>query len=127
MTKKYYENIDETLYFEKLDNGLEVYVVKKDDYDKTYGIITTEYGGLDNRFIPYGKNEYVEYPKGIAHFLEHKLFEMADGVDASTKLLKYGASSNAFTAFDRTSYLFSTTNNVFECTEFLLDFVQNPY
>ena len=127
MNKIYYEQIDETLYHEKLDNGLDIYVVKKDDYDKTFGIITTKYGGLDNKFIPYSKDEFVEYPKGIAHFLEHKLFEMEDGVDASTRFLKYGASSNAYTSFDRTSYLFSTTNNVNECTEFLLDFVQAPY
>ena len=122
-----YKNINETLYYEKLENGLEVYIVSKKDFDKTYGIFTTKYGGLDNRFIPYDKNEFVEYPKGIAHFLEHKLFEMEDGIDASTYLLKYGASSNAFTAFDRTSYLFSTTSNVKECTLYLLDFVQSPY
>lgn len=127
MTKFEYKDINEVLYYEKLDNGLSVYIVPKDDYDKTFGIFTTQYGGLDNRFIPYGKNEFVEYPKGIAHFLEHKLFEMEDGVDASTYLLKYGASSNAFTALDRTSYLFSTTNNVKECTMYLLDFVQKPY
>lgn len=127
MNKEYFEQIDETLYHEKLSNGLDVYIVPKNDYDKTFGIISTRYGGLDNRFIPYGKTEFVEYPKGIAHFLEHKLFEMEDGIDASTKFLKWGASSNAFTSFDRTSYLFSTTNNVLECTLFLLDFVQSPY
>ena len=127
MTKKYYESINETLYSEKLDNGLEVYIVPKLDYDKTYAIISTRYGGIDNRFIPYDKNKFVEYPKGIAHFLEHKLFEMEDGVDASMQLTKLGASSNAFTAFDRTSYLFSTTSNVEECTKYLLDFVQSPY
>lgn len=127
MTKNYYEHINETIYSEKLDNGLEVYVVPKKDYDKTYAIISTRYGGIDNRFIPYNKKCYVEYPRGIAHFLEHKLFEMEDGVDASMRLTKLGASSNAFTAFDRTSYLFSTTSNVKECTEYLLDFVQSPY
>ena len=127
MTKFEYKDINETLYYEKLDNGLSVYIVPKSDYDKTFGIFTTQYGGLDNRFVPYGKDEFVEYPKGIAHFLEHKLFEMEDGVDASTYLLKYGASSNAFTSFDRTSYLFSTTSNVKECTMYLLDFVQSPY
>ena len=127
MTKKYYESINETLYSEKLDNGLEVYIVPKLDYDKTYAIISTRYGGIDNRFIPYDKDKFVEYPKGIAHFLEHKLFEMEDGVDASMQLTKLGASSNAFTAFDRTSYLFSTTSNVEECTKYLLDFVQSPY
>ena len=127
MNKKYYENINETIYSEKLDNGLEVYVVPKEDYDKTYGIITVRYGGIDNRFIPRGEKKLVEYPKGIAHFLEHKLFEMEDGVDASLYLTKLGASSNAFTAFDRTSYLFSTTSNVEKCTKYLLDFVQKPY
>ena len=127
MTKNYYEHINETVYTETLPNGLKVVVVPKDDYDKTYAIMTTRYGGIDNRFIPYDKNEFVEYPKGIAHFLEHKLFEMEDGVDASLYLTKLGASSNAFTAFDRTSYLFSTTSNVNECVKYLLDFVQKPY
>ena len=127
MNKKYYKNINETIYSEKLDNGLEVYVVPKEDYDKTYGIISVRYGGIDNRFVPRGEKNLVEYPKGIAHFLEHKLFEMEDGVDASLYLTKLGASSNAFTAFDRTSYLFSTTSNVEKCTKYLLDFVQKPY
>lgn len=127
MTKYEYKDIKETIYYEELPNGLKVYIVPKSDYDKTFGIFTTQYGGLDNKFIPFGKKDYVEYPKGIAHFLEHKLFEMEDGVDASTHLLKYGASSNAFTSFDRTSFLFSTTLNVKECTMYLLDFVQKPY
>jgi len=127
MTKYEYKDIKETLYYEELPNGLKVYIVPKSDYDKTYGIFTTQYGGLDNKFIPYGETNFVEYPKGIAHFLEHKLFEMEDGVDASTHLLKYGSSSNAFTSFDRTSFLFSTTRNVKECTMYLLDFVQKPY
>ena len=127
MNKKYYKNINETIYSEKLENGLSVFVVPKEDFDKTYGIISVRYGGIDNRFIPRGEKELVEYPKGIAHFLEHKLFEMEDGVDASLYLTKLGASSNAFTAFDRTSYLFSTTSNVIECTKYLLDFVQKPY
>ena len=127
MNKDYYENINETIYSEKLSNGLTVYIVPKLDYDKTYAIISTRYGGIDNRFIPYNMDKYVEYPKGIAHFLEHKLFEMEDGIDASAYLTKLGASSNAFTAFDRTSYLFSTTENVKECTMYLLDFVQSPY
>ena len=127
MTKFEYKDINEVVYYEKLDNGLSVYIVPKPDFDKTFGIFTTQYGGLDNKFIPYNGSSYVEYPKGIAHFLEHKLFEMEDGVDASTHLLKYGASSNAFTSFDRTSYLFSTTSNVKKCTLYLLDFVQKPY
>lgn len=127
MTKYEYKDIKETLYYEELPNGLKVYIVPKKDYDKTFGIFTTQYGGLDNRFVPYGKSDFVEYPKGIAHFLEHKLFEMEDGIDASTYLLRYGAASNAFTSFDRTSFLFSTTLNVKECTMYLLDFVQKPY
>ena len=127
MIKNYYEHINETVYTDILPNGLKVVVVPKEGYDKTYAIMTTRYGGIDNRFIPYDKNDFVEYPKGIAHFLEHKLFEMEDGVDASLYLTKLGASSNAFTAFDRTSYLFSTTSNVNECVSYLLDFVQKPY
>ena len=93
MTKFEYKDINETLYYEKLDNGLNVYIVPKTDYDKTFGIFTTQYGGLDNRFIPYGKNEFVEYPKGIAHFLEHKTFDI-DAEDAFKFLSKTGTYIN---------------------------------
>lgn len=127
MEKISYKLVNETLYHEKLDNGLNVYFVEKKDFNKTFAILSTNYGALDNRFVPFDKNEMVEYPLGIAHFLEHKLFEMEGGIDASNMFSKFGASSNAFTSFNQTSYLFSTTSHIYECMNILLDFVFEPY
>lgn len=121
-----YEQLQETLYHEKMSNGLDVYVLPKKDFNKTYAVFTTKYGSIDNRFVPLGKNEMVHVPDGIAHFLEHKLFEKADG-DVFQDFSKQGASANAFTSFTRTAYLFSSTSNVERNLETLIDFVQDPY
>ena len=118
--------LGETLYEETLDNGLTVKLYPKSGYHKTYAILTTNYGSIDNTFMPIGENEYVTLPDGIAHFLEHKLFEKAE-YDAFEKFGIYGASANAFTSFTRTSYLFSTTSHLQANLEILLDFVQEPY
>lgn len=72
-----YEQLQETLYHEKMPNGLDVYVLPKKGFNKTYAVFTTKYGSIDNRFVPLGKNEMVHVPDGIAHFLEHKLFELS--------------------------------------------------
>ncbi|AOY07303.1 pitrilysin family protein [Bacillus subtilis] len=121
-----YEQLQETLYHEKMSNGLDVYVLPKKGFNKTYAVFTTKYGSIDNRFVPLGKNEMVHVPDGIAHFLEHKLFEKADG-DVFQDFSKQGASANAFTSFTRTAYLFSSTSNVDRNLETLIDFVQDPY
>ncbi|MGG4110815.1 pitrilysin family protein [Bacillus subtilis] len=121
-----YEQLQETLYHEKMSNGLDVYVLPKKGFNKTYAVFTTKYGSIDNRFVPLGKNEMVHVPDGIAHFLEHKLFEKADG-DVFQDFSKQGASANAFTSFTRTAYLFSSTSNVERNLETLIDFVQDPY
>ncbi|HAQ0936427.1 TPA: insulinase family protein [Enterococcus faecium] len=126
MNKTEYEQINETLYHEVLPNGLTVYLLPKNDYHKTYGLFSTNYGSIDNEFIPYGEKEKVKVPDGIAHFLEHKLFEKEDG--AVFQLFgKQGASANAFTSFTKTSYLFSTTDQVEKNLTTLIDFVQAPY
>ncbi|MCY8718366.1 EF-P 5-aminopentanol modification-associated protein YfmH [Bacillus sp. S10C12M] len=121
-----YEQLQETLYHEKMPNGLDVYVLPKKGFNKTYAVFTTKYGSIDNRFVPLDKNEMVHVPDGIAHFLEHKLFEKADG-DVFQDFSKQGASANAFTSFTRTAYLFSSTSNVERNLETLIDFVQDPY
>ena len=121
-----YEQLQETLYHEKMSNGLDVYVLPKKGFNKTYAVFTTKYGSIDNRFVPLDKNEMVHVPDGIAHFLEHKLFEKADG-DVFQDFSKQGASANAFTSFTRTAYLFSSTSNVERNLETLIDFVQDPY
>ena len=101
-------------------------LLPKNDFHKTYGLFTTNYGSIDNEFVPLGETDYTVVPDGIAHFLEHKLFEKEAG-DVFQLFGKQGASANAFTSFTRTSYLFSSTGHVAENVGTLLDFVQAPY
>ena len=124
MEKIYYQTLKETLYHEKMDNGLEVYILPKPGFEKTYGLFSTKFGSIDTSFVPLDQNEMIKVEDGIAHFLEHKMFDMKDG-DASDKFAAMGASSNAFTSSSRTAYLFSTTSHEEECVELLLDFVQS--
>ena len=126
MEKITFEQLQEEMYYEKLNNGLDVYILPKKGFNKTYATFTTKYGSIDNHFLPPGKDEYVKVPDGIAHFLEHKLFEKEDG-DVFQQFSKQGASANAFTSFTRTAYLFSSTSNVEKNLETLIDFVQEPY
>lgn len=121
-----FKQLKESLYYEKMPGGLDVYVLPKEGFNKTYAVFTTKYGSIDNQFVPLGKEEMVRVPDGIAHFLEHKLFEKEDG-DVFQQFSRQGASANAFTSFTRTAYLFSSTSNVEENLETLVDFVQNPY
>ena len=123
MEKIYFETLKETLYHEKMANGLQVYLLPKMGFEKTYGLFSTKFGAIDTTFIPLNKDEMIKVEDGIAHFLEHKMFDMSDG-DASEKFAKLGASTNAFTSSSRTAYLFSTTSNEYACIELLLDFVQ---
>lgn len=125
MKQVLHEQINETLYYEKLPNGLDVYILPKHGFSKTYATFTTKYGSIDNHFQVPGKDK-VKVPDGIAHFLEHKMFEEEDG-DVFNKFADYGASANAFTSFDRTAYLFSSTGHVKENLTTLLNFVQSPY
>ncbi|MGX7201649.1 zinc protease [Enterococcus plantarum] len=126
MNKKEYPQINEVLYTEVLENGLTVYLLPKKEYNKTYGLFTTNYGSIDNEFVPIGESDFVKVPDGIAHFLEHKMFEKEDG-DVFQQFGRQGASANAFTSFTKTSYLFSTTDQVEKNLETLLNFVQEPY
>lgn len=121
-----FDQLKEELFYEKQPNGLDVYILPKTGFNKTYATFTTKYGSIDNVFVPLEKSEYTHVPDGIAHFLEHKLFEKEDH-DAFQLFSKQGASSNAFTSFTRTAYLFSCTSNVETNLNTLLDFVQSPY
>lgn len=120
-----YERLNETLYTEQLDNGLKVYILPKPGFQKTYATFSTKYGSIDNHFQVEGKDK-VKVPDGIAHFLEHKMFEEPEG-DIFSQFASQGASANAFTSFDRTVYLFSATGQISENLETLINFVQNPY
>ncbi|OAB35759.1 zinc protease [Paenibacillus macquariensis subsp. defensor] len=120
-----YDNLQETLYYEVMDNGLHVYVLPKPGFNKTYATFATKYGSVDNHFRVEGQDE-VTVPDGIAHFLEHKMFEEPQG-DIFATFASQGASANAFTSFDQTVYLFSATENIEDNLETLINFVQNPY
>lgn len=127
MKHTFYKEFNEHVYFKELNNGLKVYLIPKRDYNKTFVTFTTNYGSFDLSFVPINSDRKVNQPAGIAHFLEHKLFEMPDKTDAFEKLSSFGVSPNAFTSFDKTSYLFSGTSNIKEALTYLLDFVQTPY
>lgn len=126
MEKIEFAQLQEELYYEKLANGLKVYILPKKGFNKTFCTFTTNYGSVDNTFIPLDGSEFSQVPDGIAHFLEHKLFEKEDG-DVFQEFSKQGASANAFTSFTRTAYLFSSTSNVANNLETLINFVQEPY
>lgn len=126
MKKIQFEQLNETLFHEKLDNGLQVFVLPKAGFNKTYATFTTKYGSIDNHFIPKNETDYKRVPDGIAHFLEHKMFEKEDG-DVFQQFSKQGASANAFTSFTRTAYLFSSTSDTEKNLKTLLDMVQQPY
>lgn len=125
MEKITFQQINETLFYEQLENGLDVYVLPKHGFSKTYATFTTKYGSIDNHFIP-PQGEEMRVPDGIAHFLEHKMFEEEEG-DIFHEFSKYGAQANAFTSFDRTAYLFSATEHIKKNLKTLIDFVQRPY
>ena len=119
--------IKEELYFETLENGLRVYFMPKRGFVKKYAILATDFGSNDLEFVPKGECNRIRVHEGIAHFLEHKMFEQPDGGNAFDLFSKYGASANAFTNFNMTAYLFSATENFNECLTHLIDYVQTPY
>ena len=125
MNKHEYPKVKETVYSETLDNGLTVYVLPKEGFSKTFATFSTKYGSVDNHFAV-GDEPPIRVPDGIAHFLEHKMFEEPEG-DIFATFASNGASANAYTSFDRTVYLFSATDRVRENVTTLINFVQNPY
>ncbi|WP_270232162.1 EF-P 5-aminopentanol modification-associated protein YfmH [Staphylococcus warneri] len=126
MKQHYYDVIDETVYEYELQNGLRLFVIPKPGFQKTFVTYTTQFGSLDSRFKPLGKDEFVTVPDGVAHFLEHKLFEKEEE-DLFTAFAEENAQANAFTSFDRTSYLFSATDHLENNIKRLLTMVETPY
>lgn len=108
-------------------SGLRVYIIPKKQFCKYYAIYGTEYGSIDNVLKVPETDQTIKLPDGIAHFLEHKLFEEEDGGNAFDRFALTGANSNAFTSFDMTAYLFSCTDNFYDNLDILLDFVNHPY
>ena len=119
--------LNETLYKYTLDNGLDVIIIPKKECTKKYAIFATHFGSMNYRFKSSNDSEIVEVPDGVAHFLEHKLFEQEDGINALDRLTKMGANPNAYTSFNHTAYLFECTENFNDVFKALLHFVQNPY
>ncbi len=114
-------------YFE-IDHksGLKIFVMPKENYSSSYAVFGTKYGSIDTKFKRSDSDEWITVPEGIAHFLEHKLFESED-LDAFARYAKTGASANAYTSFDKTCYLFQCSGNFEASLEILLDFVTHPY
>lgn len=127
MKKIKIKKLDEELYYEKLDNGLEVYLFNKESFKSSYVTFTTKYGSVYNEFIPIGSKKMTTFPKGIAHFLEHKVFAVKDGPDPMEFFSRSGAICNAYTTFDNTTYLFYATSKLKENICYLLDYVQDLY
>ena len=121
------EKMDLNLYYEKLDNGLDVYIVPFDKVNSVYVTFSTKFGSIHDEFIPYDRTRMTKFPLGIAHFLEHKLFEQKNGVDPFTFYSSRGSDANANTSNFKTTYLFSGTNFLDENLNYLLDYVQDPY
>lgn len=123
-------NIDKLkleLYQEKLENGLEIYIIPKKNCNNIYATISTKYGSNIDEFIPINNKKMKKFPLGIAHFLEHKMFEMEDGTDPFEIYSNNGADANANTSNYKTTYLFSGPQYFEENLNYLLDYVQKPY
>lgn len=121
------KTLDENVYYEKLENGLDVYIYKKTGFQKKSVFFQTKYGSLNNEFVPLGKDTMKSFPLGIAHFLEHKLFESEDNSNVFEEFEKNGAYVNAATSFDKTYYFFSGTDHFYDNLKLLINMVQNPY
>lgn len=127
MKKIKFEGLDVDLYYEKMPNGLSVYVIPNDQVATNFAVFSTKYGNRINEFIPVGSKELKKYPAGIAHFLEHKVFEQKDGIDPFAFFSSHGADCNAFTNTDMTCYYFDGMDHFKENLEYLIDFVQEIY
>ncbi len=120
------EKLNEVIFDVELSNGLKVFYMPKRNYVKKYAIYSTNYGSIDNTFVPIGEEKELIVPEGIAHFLEHKLFEEPD-VSIFDEFAKLGSYVNAFTSNNQTAYLFSCVAEFEKNLELLVEFVQNPY
>lgn len=124
MKQSFYERIGESVYRETLPNGLQICIVPKSGFTKKYAFFATRYGGMDTRFQLDG--QWLDTPAGIAHYLEHKMFDTKEG-NALQELAKNGAEPNAFTANSMTGYYFDSTDHFEENLKILLSFVSVPY
>ncbi len=119
--------VKEKLYIEKLENGLTIMIIPKKGIQKKYVMWATNYGSLDNKFIIPGEKEVTEVPNGVAHYLEHKMFEQENGKNSLDALTELGVDANAYTTTNHTAYLFEATDNFYPALDELMDYVQHPY
>ncbi len=126
ITVEHSKKLGENTFSTTLDNGLKVYICKKDGYKKKIGLFGTKYGSVINDFVNITNGKRTKVPDGIAHFLEHKLFEK-EGANALDLFSKMGVSSNAYTSFDQTVYFFETSEKFEESIEMLVKLIKEPY
>ena len=124
--EKYYPAVKEMVYRTRLANGLTVALLPKKEFKEVYGSVTVQFGSVDT-LVTEVDGDVKEYPAGIAHFLEHKLFEREDSSDLMSAFTSLGADSNAFTSFTKTSYLFSATDHFLENLELLDELVTSAH
>ncbi len=122
-----HEVLREEVFQTVLDNNLKVFYMPKRGFTKKYAVLATNYGSNDLEFISPENGEHIRLNHGIAHFLEHKMFEQPDGTDAFSEFSKFGANANAFTNFNLTAYLFSTTDNFYDSLRHLMSYVSQPH
>ena len=120
------DTLNEKTYHTVLDNGLNVYICKKNGFNKKIGMFGTKYGSVDSEFVDITNNKKIKVPDGIAHFLEHKLFEK-EGDNALDMFSKIGVESNAYTTFDHTVYYIQTTDKFEESINLLVKLIKEPY
>lgn len=121
------DKIKEKMYTEKLENGLTVMIIPKKGEQKKYIIWGVNFGSVDNKFIIGDSKEVTEIPDGIAHYLEHKMFEQRSGINSLDVLTNAGVEANAFTTNNFTAYLYEATDNFYDAIDEFMDYVQNPY
>ena len=124
--EKYYPAVKEMVYRTRLSNGLTVALLPKKEFKEVYGSVTVQFGSVDT-LVTEVDGDVKQYPAGIAHFLEHKLFEREDTSDLMSAFTSLGAESNAFTSFTKTSYLFSATDHFLENLELLDELVTSAH
>ena len=119
--------VKEKLYVEKLENGLTIMVLPRKNVRKKYIICGPRFGSIDNKFIIPGKKEETVLPDGVAHFLEHKMFEQKSGINSLDTLTAIGVNAKAYTTNDQTAYLYEATDNFYDALDEYMDYIQNPY
>ena len=127
MKKNSLKKLGLDIFEETLDNGLRVFVVPKENVNGIYATFSTKFGSINDEFVPNGSKKMIKVPLGVAHFLEHKMFEQKDNVDPFTFFSERGCDANANTSNYKTTYLFSGANSFADNINYLLDYVQEPY